>query len=129
VFVGGQSLAVSRGRRHVREKAEVLGASNCRFAHEPERLSRVVTFDQCYVARALDDRICNLVQQLLALLTRHLTPFLERGFRRFAGSIDIIGIARRNLADDTVVDRCQALERLPGAAVIVLPLIKCGNVL
>ena len=39
VFIRGQRLSVACLRRHVRKEAKIRGASNCRFAHELERLS------------------------------------------------------------------------------------------
>ena len=79
------------------------------------------------VAGTRDDRVGHLVQELLALLARHVLPLLARRFRRLARRIDVVGIAGRHATDHRVVGGRDTLEGLSGATGIPCRAVATGR--
>ncbi|ENN88749.1 hypothetical protein RHSP_43422 [Rhizobium freirei PRF 81] len=102
---GADRLAVTGFRRAIGKEAEVLGAAQCSLGHEFQRLSGIHALDEGDLFSAGHDRIGNLVQKLLAGVTRHGSPFGKGCFCGFCGAIDIGSLAAGNGGKRLQIDR------------------------
>ena len=106
-----QALTVTRRRREVSEKAEVLCPAQCRLGHEPPGLSGVPTLAKRDFLGALFDQIRDAVQDRLALGPIHRGPCRESGLGGARGGVDIGGSAQRHLRNQAFIHRRAGFKR------------------